>query len=154
MKKSKRRSTRARIKRVLVGMRLNLIAFAVLIVLSVVGMWLIRSTLFHNAWETGTALANNYAAEEQSALTVYETLLNFGTASIDKRVESGESREEILEWMDIYFERLTTVLGEGAVDPYAVIDGQILAATHGMAMLRTIFLPPNGIRKQLRRMEK
>ncbi|HIQ83106.1 MAG TPA: response regulator [Candidatus Pullichristensenella stercorigallinarum] len=128
MKKSKRRSTRARIKRVLVGMRLNLIAFAVLIVLSVVGMWLIRSTLFHNAWETGTALANNYAAEEQSALTVYETLLNFGTASIDKRVESGESREEILEWMDIYFERLTTVLGEGAVDPYAVIDGQILAA--------------------------
>lgn len=128
MKQNRRRSTRARLRRVLAGMRLNLIAFAALIALSVVGMLLIRSTLFQNAWETGTALANNYAAEEQSALTVYETLLSFGAASIDKRVESGESREEILEWMSVYFERLTAVLGEGAVDPYAVIDGEILAA--------------------------
>ena len=48
------RRKRARLKRVLAGMRLNFIAFAALIVIAVIGISLIRSTLFDNAWETGT----------------------------------------------------------------------------------------------------
>lgn len=74
------------------------------------------------------ALAQNYASEEQSSLTVYETLISFGTATIDRRVADGNSREELLEWLSAYFERLDAVLGEGVVDPYVVMDGEILAA--------------------------
>ena len=122
------RRKRARLKRVLGSMRLNFIAFAALIVIAVIGISLIRSTLFDNAWETGTSMARNYAAEEQSSLTMYETLLTFGTASIDDRTKQGWSREEMRQWTDIYFARLDSVLGEGVVDPYVVLDGEIIAA--------------------------
>ena len=122
------RRKRARLKRVLASMRLNFIAFAALIVIAVIGISLIRSTLFDNAWETGTSMAHNYAAEEQSSLTMYETLLTFGTASIDDRTKQGWSHEEMRQWTDIYFTRLDSVLGEGVVDPYVVLDGEIIAA--------------------------
>lgn len=122
------RRKRARLKRVLGSMRLNFIAFAALIVIAVIGISLIRSTLFDNAWETGTSMARNYAAEEQSSLTMYETLLTFGTASIDDRTKQGWSREEMRQWTDIYFARLDSVLGEDVVDPYVVLDGEIIAA--------------------------
>lgn len=122
------RRKRARLKRVLGSMRLNFIAFAALIVIAVIGISLIRSTLFDNAWETGTSMAHNYAAEEQSSLTMYETLLTFGTASIDDRTKQGWSHEEMRQWADIYFTRLDSVLGEGVVDPYVVLDGEIIAA--------------------------
>ena len=122
------RRKRARLKRVLASMRLNFIAFAALIVIAVIGISLIRSTLFDNAWETGTSMAHNYAAEEQSSLTMYETLLTFGTASIDDRTKQGWSHEEMRQWTDIYFARLDSVLGEGVVDPYVVLDGEIIAA--------------------------
>ena len=122
------RRKRARLKRVLGSMRLNFIAFAALIVIAVIGISLIRSTLFDNAWETGTSMARNYAAEEQSSLTMYETLLTFGTASIDDRTKQGWSHEEMRQWTDIYFARLDSVLGEGVVDPYVVLDGEIIAA--------------------------
>ena len=122
------RRKRMRLKRVLASMRLNFIAFAALIVIAVIGISLIRSTLFDNAWETGTAMARNYAAEEQSSLMMYETLLTFGTASIDDRTQQGRSREEMRQWAEIYFARLDSVLGEGVVDPYVVLDGEIIAA--------------------------
>ena len=122
------RRKRMRLKRVLASMRLNFIAFAALIVIAVIGISLIRSTLFDNAWETGTAMARNYAAEEQSSLMMYETLLTFGTASIDDRTQQGWSREEMRQWAEIYFARLDSVLGEGVVDPYVVLDGEIIAA--------------------------
>ena len=59
---------------------------------------------------------------------MYETLLTFGTASIDDRTKQGWSHEEMLQWTDIYFARLDSVLGEGVVDPYVVLDGEIIAA--------------------------
>ena len=124
----RRKRTAARLKRVLRNMRLNIAAFAVLAVLAVAGTAVIRTALLQNAWDTGTALARGYAAEEQSSLAIYETLLSFGTASVDKRVSEGESKEELLGWMEIYFQRLEVVLGSGAVDPYIILDGEVLAA--------------------------
>lgn len=128
MSKNKRKTRGARLRLALSNMRFNIIAFIVLVALALVGMAVIRSSLVQNSWETGMTLAQNYASDEQSSLTVYETLLPFGTASIDMRISEGQSREEILDWLNVYFERLNTVLGEGLVDPYLVIDGEIVAA--------------------------
>ena len=109
-------------------MRLPLCTLLALSVLAAFGIVLLRSTLLKNAYNTGTALSRNYAAEESNNLAVYQTLLTFGTASIDWRVEQGAGPEELREWMSSYFSQLNTVLGDGVVDPYMVLDGQILAA--------------------------
>ena len=120
--------TAGRWREVLFHMRLPLCTLLALSVLAAFGIVLLRSTLLKNAYNTGTALSRNYAAEESNNLAVYQTLLTFGTASIDWRVEQGAGPEELREWMSSYFSQLNTVLGDGVVDPYMVLDGQILAA--------------------------
>ena len=89
---------------------------------------LLRATLLRNAYETGTALSRSCAAEEQGDLNVYETLLTFGTSALEQRLEDGEDREEIVAFLEMYFQRVDTVLGDGVVDPYVVLDGEILSA--------------------------
>ena len=122
----KRRKTRW--KRVLRDMRLNLAGLLILVVMASAGSLLLRTSLLRSAQSMGSALSRNYAAEESNKLSVFETLLSFGTASLDKQVEEGKSPEELLEWMNLYFQQLSAVLGEDVVDPYLVLDGKILAA--------------------------
>ena len=124
MKRDKRRGWR----RLLRQIRLPLCAFAVLGVLALTGSWILRATMLDNAYETHTALARSCAAEERGNLNVYETLLSFGSSALEKRLEDGESREEIGAFLDMYFTRVDSVLGRGVVDPYVVLDGEILAA--------------------------
>ncbi len=109
-------------------MRFPLCAFVVLAGLAMVGILLLRATLLQNAYETGTALSRSYAAEERGNLNVYETLLTFGTTALNGRMEDGETKEEISDFLETYFYRVNTVLGNGVVDPYVVLDGEILAA--------------------------
>ena len=109
-------------------MRLPLVAFAALTLLTLAGILLIRTALLRNAREAGTALSASCAAEEEGRLSVYETLLNFGVASLDSRRAAGESRQEIRDFVGMYFRRVDSVLGSGVVDPYVVLDGEILAA--------------------------
>ena len=110
------------------GIRLNLAAFAALVLLAATGILMVRLSLLKNAQETGQALARSYAAEEHSCLSAYKTLLSFGTASVEQRIDGGETEQELLAWANLYFSRLNTVLGSGVVDPYLVINGKILAA--------------------------
>ena len=117
-----------RLRLVLSRMRMGLIVFGLLFVLILASLMVIRTALLRNAQESGTAMARNLAAEEQSNLSVYETLLSFGTSSIDLQLSEGASAEDLQEWMDLFFGRLESVLGAGSVDPYLVLDGQIIAA--------------------------
>ena len=121
MERAERRALRRR-------MRLPLVAFAALTLLTLAGILLIRTALLRNAREAGTALSASCAAEEEGRLSVYETLLNFGVASLDSRLAAGESRQEIRDFVGMYFRRVDSVLGSGVVDPYVVLDGDILAA--------------------------
>ena len=121
MERAERRALRRRI-------RLPLVAFAALTLLTLAGILLIRTALLRNAREAGTALSASCAAEEEGRLSVYETLLNFGVASLDSRLAAGESRQEIRDFVGMYFRRVDSVLGSGVVDPYVVLDGEILAA--------------------------
>ena len=124
MKKDKRRGWRLLLRQI----RLPLCAFAVLGVLALTGSWILRATMLDNAYESNTALARSCAAEEQGNLNVYETLLSFGSSALADRLEDGENREEIGAFLDMYFTRVDSVLGQGVVDPYVVLDGEILAA--------------------------
>ncbi len=117
-----------RLRLVLSRMRMGLIAFGLLFVLILVSLMVIRTALLRNAQESGTAMARNLAAEEQSNLSVYQTLLSFGTASIDLKLSEGASAQDLQDWMALFYGRLESVLGSGTVDPYLVLDGQIIAA--------------------------
>lgn len=122
------RRKKARWKRVLHDMRLNLAGLLILVVMASAGGLLLRTALLRNSQSMGIALSSNYAAEASNNLSICETLLSFGTASLDKQVRDGSSPEELLEWMDLYFQQLGAVLGQGVVDPYLVLNGEILAA--------------------------
>ena len=118
---------RARRRARLRDMRLHLVLGALVLVLASAGLALVREAMLRNTYETGTTLSRIYAAEEAGDLTVYETLLTVATTSIDSRTARGESGEEIAAWLEAYFQRLDSVLGSGAVDPYAVLEGQVVA---------------------------
>ena len=119
---------RARRRARLRDMRLHLVLGALVLVLASAGLALVREAMLRNTYETGTTLSRIYAAEEAGDLTVYETLLTVATTSIDSRTAQGESAEDIAAWLAIYFQRLDSILGSGMVDPYAVLEGEIVAA--------------------------
>ena len=115
-------------RRLLSSMRVNVAALLVLVIVGTVGYQLLRVDLLKNAQSTGTALAASYAAEEYSSLVVYETLIDFGAETIDTWYERGWSHDQVQDWLAVYLQRIQSLLGDGAVDPYAVLDGQIIAA--------------------------
>ena len=105
------------------GIYFNIVLLLLVVVLSCVGIHAFRDILLSNARVTGMTLASNYASEERSNLVVYETLLSFGTASIDTRLLEGDA-QYMMHWMGIYFDRLQTLLGRDIVRPYIVLNGQ------------------------------
>lgn len=117
------------LRRVLVAMRLSLLAFAVLVCLAVFGVLMIRRSLLKNAQETGNALARSYAEEARSNLTVYQTLLSYGTAFLQDRLNQGYSMESLCDSAQMYFDRVTGVLGEGVVSPFLLVGDEIMTVS-------------------------
>lgn len=104
---------------------LLLLAFVLLFGWSI---FLVREKLLKNASDMGMNLAESYAAEEENRTQVYSMLLSMGAYSLKERVARGDSAEEIQQWMEGYSSQMEDVLGALIIDPYAVIDGQIVAA--------------------------
>lgn len=110
------------------GMRFKIAIILVMILISVSGVLLLRTELLKNAQDTGTALAHVNAVEEENNITVYKTLMSLGTQYIDERVSEGMDTEELTDWLETYFHNVTHILGAERIDPYAVVDGKIIAA--------------------------
>ncbi len=106
------------------GIYFNIILFLMVVVLSSVGMYMFRDILLQNARSTGMTLANNYAAEERNKLSVYETLLDFGAAAIDIRLQE-DTEQDMLQSMTVFFDRLQKVLGKDMVNPYIILNGKV-----------------------------
>lgn len=128
MKKNKNKGHNT-IHRVLGEMRLSLLAFFVLVCLVLFGVLMIRRSLLINAQESGSALARSYAEEARSNLTVYQTLVSYGTAFLQDRLTQGYSDEELFDAAEMYFDRVTGVLGEGVVSPFLLLNGKLLTTT-------------------------
>ncbi len=115
-------------KKFLKSLRLYWIMLFVLVILGAAVFFMLREQLLRNMQEQGLSLARSYASEERNNLTIYETIMNFGTQTVENWNEQGWSREDIETWLKVYFERFQVVVGEDVVDPYAVVDGEIVAA--------------------------
>ena len=92
------------------------------------GIYLVREKLLKNANEMGMNLAESYAQEEENRIEVYSMLLSVGASSLKESLLKEASAEEIQQWMAEYSAQMEEVLGAFIIDPYAVIDGQIVAA--------------------------
>lgn len=105
------------------GLAVSMIALVVLCI------WLVREKLLKNANEMGMLLAESYAMEEENRVRVYGMLLEMGALSLSDTLAAGGDAQAVQARLAGYAGQLTEVLGESIIDPYAVIDGQIVAAT-------------------------
>ena len=110
------------------SMALNIAVSIVFSLLLIGGIILVKDKLLYNADEMGTNLAQSYAAEEENRIELYELLMNFAAIHIEDELEHSAGREELQRWLALYSQQLKEVLGEAILDPYAVIDGDIIAA--------------------------
>lgn len=117
-----------KLKHFIYGTRMNLIVLGILIMLIGAGQTIIRNTLMENAYETGTALARNYASEEDGNLSIYERMLFFGSTTLDEMMKQGETEEDIYKWMDTYFLRMHNMFGEKGVTPYFIYNGEYVSS--------------------------
>lgn len=99
----------------------------VLIILGALTFYLLRTELLKNTQDLGDALARSYSSEERNNLTVYETLLDFGTEIYDSPGQADRPEEEKERMLKIFFRRIENTLGTGKVNPYAVIGGRIVS---------------------------
>ena len=103
---------------------LTLLIVALIISISV---FLVRNKLLKNAQEMGMALVQSYAMEEEKTLAMFEDFLDMGSQYVNELNENENNEQTIQLWMKDYFSKMTYILGEKIVDPYAVIDGKIIA---------------------------
>lgn len=94
----------------------------------IVGVLLVRAKLLQNAQDMGTALARSYAMEERSNLDALEKNVRLASQYVDEFSQESDDLTVVQNWLSDYFGKLIDTLGEGTIDPYAVIDGQIVAA--------------------------
>ena len=126
-------------KRLWKKLRLYIVVIAFLSLLGGAFHAVLRETLLKNFQDLGTALAKSYVWEENNNLTVYETLLTFGTESINVRLEQGQSPQEIESWLGMYYERLQ------------YFRVRYWRQTPGKGIAPTIFLKRNGISRPWQR---
>lgn len=112
------------VKRTFIRMVILVLILAV-IILSVV---FVRTRLLENTNQLGMALAQSYAFEEEYKLDTHEKILTLAIEYIEEMEISGAENSEIQTWMQDYFEKLTKIVGYDTISPYAVINGEIVAA--------------------------
>ena len=110
------------------SMKLNIVLLVIFSMIMIWAIFLVRNKLLYNADEMGTYLAQSYANEEENRMSIYKMFLGLGSAYIDQQLEAGTDLEQVQEWLETYSQNMTDVLGGEIIDPYAVIDGQIVAA--------------------------
>ena len=103
--------------------RFSISIFMVMLLFSLVGYQIMKINLLKNAQNLGDNLSRTYSLEQQSNLDFYSVLVAFGMNVVD----SSSGREEVTEKMMHFFNHVQSLLGEGTVDPYLVMDGYIVA---------------------------
>ena len=109
------------------GNVLNGLLLVFVAVLLILAIFLVRIKLLQNAQSLGMALVHSYAVEEELNISSLEANLTLASQFIDDIISDGGDPAAIQNWLTGYFSKLTDIIGEGLVDVYAVIDGEIVA---------------------------
>lgn len=115
-------------KRLSANTVLSILLLIVFVLLLYFGISLVRTKLLQNTQVLGTSLAQSYAAEEEMHIATFRNFLELGVQYVEELTTTGAEEEEIQQWLHSYFSKLALIIGENVVDPYAVINGEIIAA--------------------------
>ena len=107
------------------GIRRRAAVWIALVVMGICSLVVIRGILLDNAGRMGREMAYSYSVEGARNLIVYETMMRQCTRYIDQQLAQSNDPEA---WIRAYLENVSTTLGEDVIDPYVVIDGEIVAA--------------------------
>ena len=61
-------------------------------------------------------------------IETFRQFLELGSLYVEEMWQRGDSVQDIQQWLHDYFSKLTTIVGEDTIDPYAVLAGKIVAA--------------------------
>ena len=107
---------------------LSILLLLVFVVLLTLSISLVRTKILQNTQDLGMSLAQSYASEEEMHILSFHNFMDLGVQYVEEIALDNGTPQEIQEWLHSYFSKLTVILGENVVDPYAVIDGAIVAA--------------------------
>lgn len=93
--------------------------------LALCSLVMIRRILLENAQKMGNEMAHSYAVDGEKDIVAYETLMQVTSRYIGAQLRQSENPTE---WIASYLQTVGSTLGENIIDPYAVIDGRIIAA--------------------------
>ncbi|WP_294440957.1 ATP-binding protein [uncultured Slackia sp.] len=91
-------------------------------------IYLVRDKLLMNADDMGSSLAASYAAEEENRTSVYSLLMSMVASSLNHALDNDEGAQAYASLLKRYDTNIEDSLGVNIIDPYAVIDGRIIAA--------------------------
>lgn len=107
---------------------LSILLMVACVSMLIFGVILVRAKLLQNTQDLGMSLAESYAAEEELHVATFSNFLELGTQYVEELSGSGAGAAELQAWLHSYFAKITAIVGENVMDPYAVIDGAIVAA--------------------------
>ena len=107
---------------------LNFILLVLVALLLIFSVLLVREKLTRNTYEMGVALTKSYAVETELRLDDYQKALNLGKQYVEQMEQEGATIEEIHEWIKDYSDKLTKMFDDHKIDPFAVIDGEIVSS--------------------------
>lgn len=92
------------------------------------GIYLVRDKLLYNANEMGNNLAQSYSSEEETRISIYEMFLTMCSLYTDTSIDNADPVQAIQQGLAEYTDYMAQVLGADIIDPYAVVNGKIVAA--------------------------
>ena len=110
------------------GNTLNVLLLLFVAVLLMSSVFLVRVKLLQNAQSLGMALVQSYAVEEEANISSLEAHLILAGDFVEEIIRDGGTSQDIQSWLKGYFSKYASIAGQGLVDFYAVIDGEIVAA--------------------------
>ena len=112
------------------------------------GIYLVRDKLLYNANEMGNSLAQSYSNEEESRISVYGMFLRMCALYIDTSIDNEDPAQAMQQGLAEYTSYMSQVLGADIIDPYAVVNGKIVAAIPGRGMRGTTIPKKSGTPKR------
>lgn len=109
-------------------LRLNIALILAFFSVMSLGIYLVRDKLLYNANEMGNSLAKSYSNEEESRISVYGMLLRMCALYTDTAIDNEDPAQAMQQGLAEYTGYMSQVLGADIIDPYAVVNGKIVAA--------------------------
>lgn len=108
--------------------RVYIIFLAALLIVSIASLFVTRRIMLVNARKMGEEFCESYLLEEEKNFNTYKNLIRMGAEFIEIKKNKGAGPKEIESELQDFFDIALEIAGEGTIDPYAVIDGEEIAA--------------------------